>query len=61
MARPRATLSLKIFLGTAFVVAAVLGTALVFTARSANRTANDAIQRALEGTRDQVQSALSDR
>lgn len=61
MARPRIRLSIKIFLGTAIVVAAVLGAALVFTARSANRTAQDAIQHALEGTREQVQSALGDR
>lgn len=61
MARPRLTLSLKIFLGTGLVVVAVLALGLAFTARSANRTARDAIQRALEGTRDQVEAALADR
>lgn len=61
MIRRRFTLTLKIFLGTALVVAAVLGTALVLTARSADRTAREAIQRGLESTRDQVQSALADR
>jgi serine/threonine-protein kinase len=61
VARPRFTLSIKIFLGTALVVAAVLGLALALTTRSANRTALDGIQRALESTREQVQSALGDR
>ena len=61
MARPRFTLSIKIFLGTALVVGAVLSLALVLTKRSADRTARDAIQRALEGTRDQVQSMLANR
>jgi len=55
------SLTLKIFLGTTLVVAAVLITGLAFTSRSANRTANDAIQRGLEATRAQVQSALGDR
>src|SRR5262245_21794474 len=61
VALPKASLTYKVFLGTAFVVAAVLGTSLFLASRSANRTAVDAIQRALEGTREQVQSMLSDR
>jgi serine/threonine-protein kinase len=57
----KASLTLKVFLGNAFVVAAVLGAGLWLTSRSANRTAIDAIQRALEGTRSQVQAMLADR
>jgi serine/threonine-protein kinase len=61
VARPKFSLTVKIFLGTALVVAAVLGVGLAVTSRSANRTAIEAIQRALDGTRAQVQSALSER
>jgi serine/threonine-protein kinase len=55
---PRFSLTWKVFFGTAFVVAAVLGLSLLLASRSANRTAADAIQRGLEGTREQVQSML---
>jgi sensor histidine kinase regulating citrate/malate metabolism len=61
VAPPKVSLTYKVFLGTAGVVAAVLGTSLFLASRSANKTAIDAIQRALEGTRDQVQAMLADR
>ena len=61
MARKKFSLTLKIFIGTAIVVAAVLAVGLLLTSRSANRTARSAIQRGLEATRSQVQSVLADR
>ena len=61
MARPRFTLTIKMFFGTALVVAAVLGLSLALTSRSATATARDSIQRALEITRDRVEAALADR
>jgi serine/threonine-protein kinase len=61
LARRRKTLTLKIFLGTGLVVAAVLGISLFLTSRSANATADESIRRGLVATRDQVQSLLQAR
>jgi sensor histidine kinase regulating citrate/malate metabolism len=59
VASPKASLTYKIFFGTALVVAAVLGISLMLASRSANRAAEQTIQRGLEGTREQVQSLLA--
>jgi len=59
--RRRFNLSAKIFIGTALVVSAVLGTSLFFTSRSANRAARASIERTLEATREQVQVLLAGR
>lgn len=61
MPRRRSTLTLKVFLGTALVVTAVLASALFFTSRSANSTAERSIARTLSATRDQVQALLAER
>ena len=55
------SLTTKIFLSTAAVVAAVLGATLLMTARSANRTADQSVNRALMTTREQVSTQLAER
>ncbi|MBI3569451.1 MAG: protein kinase [Gemmatimonadetes bacterium] len=55
------TLSTRIFAGTAAIVAAVLGVILLLTWRSANRTADQAVDRALRNTREIVGTKLSER
>jgi len=55
------SLSTKIFVGTAAIVAAVLGAILVLTYRSANRAADQAVNRALSSTRELVGTKLSER
>jgi serine/threonine-protein kinase len=55
------SLTTKIFLSTAAVVAAVLGATLFVTARSANRTADASVNRALMTTREQVATQLVER
>jgi serine/threonine-protein kinase len=55
------SLTTRIFLGTAAVVAAVLGVALFITGRSASRTADRSVNRALDATRGQIRSQLDER
>ncbi len=55
------TLSTKIFAATAAIVAAVLGLILVLTWRSANATADRAVNRALNSTSELVATKLSER
>lgn len=55
------SLTQKIFLSTAAVVAAVLGATLLVMARSANRTADQSVNRALMTTREQVSTQLVER
>jgi serine/threonine-protein kinase len=55
------SLTTKIFLGTAAVVATVLGITLVITSRSASQTADVAVNRALDATRGQITTQLDER
>ena len=55
------SLTTKIFLSTAAVVAAVLGTTLAITARSANRTAEASVTKALADAREQINTQLDER
>ena len=55
------SLTTKIFLGTAFVVAAVLGAMLAVTAQSAGRTAETTVQKALADAREQINTQLDER
>ncbi|MFI5311108.1 MAG: protein kinase [Gemmatimonadales bacterium] len=55
------SLTTKIFLGTATVVAAVLGATLIVTANSADATAKATVDRALAATRSQVNTKLDER
>lgn len=55
------TLSTKIFVGTALIVASVLGAILLLTYRSASRTADQSVNRALGSTRELVATQLSER
>jgi eukaryotic-like serine/threonine-protein kinase len=55
------SLTTKIFLGTASVVAAVLGATLVVTAAQANKTANESVTKALSDARVQINSQLDER
>jgi serine/threonine-protein kinase len=55
------SLTTKIFLGTAFVVAAVLGAMLAVTAQSAQKTAEVTVQKALADAREQINTQLDER
>ena len=55
------SLTTKIFLGTAFVVAAVLGATLVVTAAQAGKTADESVTKALSDARVQINSQLDER
>jgi serine/threonine-protein kinase len=55
------SLTTKIFLGTAFVVAAVLGATLIVTSAQASRTANESVNKALADARVQINSQLDER
>ncbi len=55
------SLTTKIFLGTAFVVAAVLGTTLAVTASSAAKTADQSVTKALGDARQQINTQLDER
>jgi HAMP domain-containing protein/predicted Ser/Thr protein kinase len=55
------SLTTRIFLGTAFVVAAVLGATLAVTAGSAGKTANESVTKALGDARQQINSQLDER
>ncbi len=55
------SLTTKIFLGTAFVVAAVLGATLIVTSAQANKTANESVTKALSDARVQINSQLDER
>ena len=55
------SLTTKIFLGTASVVAAVLGATLAVTAQQASRTADAAVTKALGDARAQINSQLDER
>ena len=55
------SLTTKIFLGTAFVVAAVLGTMLAVTAQSAGKAAETTVQKALADAREQINTQLGER
>jgi HAMP domain-containing protein/type II secretory pathway pseudopilin PulG/predicted Ser/Thr protein kinase len=55
------SLTTKIFLGTALVVAAVLGATLAVTARQAGKTADDAVNKALADARSQINTQLDER
>ena len=55
------SLTTKIFLGTAFVVAAVLGAMLGVTAQSAHKTAEVTVQKALADAREQINAQLDER
>ncbi|HXD22120.1 MAG TPA: protein kinase, partial [Gemmatimonadaceae bacterium] len=55
------SLTTKIFLGTAFVVAAVLGAMLGVTAQSAHNTAEVTVQKALADAREQINAQLDER
>ncbi|HKG94887.1 MAG TPA: protein kinase [Gemmatimonadaceae bacterium] len=58
---PRLSLTWKVFLGTALVVATVLGLTLALTSRSARRAADEAVGRGLVATREQVLTLLTAR
>src|SRR5690606_17778090 len=51
-------LTLKIFLGTALVVVAILGVTLFVTSRSANRAADEAVDRVLAAGREGISVRL---
>ncbi|MFI5231309.1 MAG: protein kinase [Gemmatimonadales bacterium] len=55
------SLTTKIFFGTAFVVAAVLGAMLAVTAQSAGKTAETTVQKALADAREQINTQLDER
>ena len=55
------SLTTKIFLGTAFVVAAVLGATLAVTASSAATTADESVTNALAAARQQINTQLDER
>jgi HAMP domain-containing protein/predicted Ser/Thr protein kinase/type II secretory pathway pseudopilin PulG len=55
------SLTTKIFLGTAFVVAAVLGAMLAVTAQSAQKTAETTVNKALADAREQINTQLDER
>ncbi len=55
------SLTSKIFLATAAIVAAVLGATLVLTGISANRAAERAVNKALATTQEQVRTQLAER
>ncbi|HLA90519.1 MAG TPA: protein kinase [Gemmatimonadaceae bacterium] len=55
------TLTTRIFLGTAAIVAAALGAVLAVATSSANRTASAAVNRALGATQAQVKTKLNER
>ncbi len=55
------SLTTKIFLGTAFVVTAVLGAMLAVTAQSARKTAEITVQKALADAREQINTQLDER
>ena len=55
------SLTTRIFLGTAVVVAAVLGATLAVTASSADKTANESVTKALGDARQQINSQLDER
>jgi HAMP domain-containing protein/predicted Ser/Thr protein kinase len=55
------SLTTRIFLGTAFVVAAVLGATLAVTAQSAGKTADVTVQKALADAREQINTQLDER
>jgi HAMP domain-containing protein len=55
------SLTTRIFLGTAFVVAAVLGATLAVTAASAGKTADESVTKALGDARQQINSQLDER
>ena len=55
------SLTTKIFLGTAFVVAAVLGATLIVTSAQANKTANESVTKTLSDARVQINSQLDER
>ncbi|MFL5579741.1 MAG: protein kinase domain-containing protein [Gemmatimonadaceae bacterium] len=55
------SLAVRIFLGTAAVIAAALGGALLATSRSAARAADEAVAAGLAATRDQVETTLAGR
>jgi HAMP domain-containing protein len=57
----RLPLGTKIFLGTALVVTAVLGAALLVTKRQADRTADSASLRAVQATQSAIRDALQNR
>ncbi len=61
MAARGLSLTTKIFLGTALVVAAVLGATLAVTARSANDTAEQSVTKALSDAREQINTQLDER
>ncbi len=60
-ARRGLSLTLKIFLGTAAVVAVVLGVALAITARSAERAADETVDRALASGRQFIVARFEER
>ncbi len=55
------SLTTKIFLSTAAVVAAVLGATLAVTARSANTAAESSVNKALSDAREQINTQLTER
>jgi eukaryotic-like serine/threonine-protein kinase len=55
------SLTTKIFLGTAAVVAAVLGATLAVTAQQAGKTADEAVTKALGDARAQINTQLDER
>jgi HAMP domain-containing protein/type II secretory pathway pseudopilin PulG len=55
------SLTTKIFLGTALVVAAVLGATLAVTASQAGKTADEAVNKALADARGQINTQLDER
>jgi HAMP domain-containing protein/predicted Ser/Thr protein kinase len=61
VARRGLSLTTRIFLSTAAVVAAVLGLTLFFTARQATRTADATVNRALAAASDQIATQLDAR
>ena len=58
--KPRGlSLTLKIFLGTALVVVAIVGATLAITARQASRTVDDSVTRVLASAREAVSAQLT--
>ncbi|MGH7656368.1 MAG: protein kinase domain-containing protein [Gemmatimonadaceae bacterium] len=55
------SLTTKIFLGTAFVVAAVLGAMLAVTSQSAGKAAETTVRKALTDAREQINTQLDER
>ncbi len=58
---PRISLTWKIFLGTALVVAAVLGATVALTARKATQAADASVDNALQAAREQAATYLGSR